>query len=147
MPVNWYASGVAWAGDDRTGPRATAFAASGPSPLGGPADLVMVAEAPRVGLGARLAGIDGPEPDRVEGRPESKVEAAGHLTALWPVASSDDRSAFVGEARGVWLWVVLWPADAALLLLEHLVVRDLRDGQSTVDLLMFGAASPRLTAP
>jgi hypothetical protein len=43
--------------------------------------------------------------------------------------------------------VVLWPADAALLLLEQLVVHDLRDSHSPADLLMFGAASARLTAP
>lgn len=48
--------GGASAGDERTGARATAVALAGPSPLGGPADLVLVAEEPGVGLGARLAG-------------------------------------------------------------------------------------------
>lgn len=144
MPVNWYGSGVAWAGDDRTGPRATAFAADGPSPLGGPAELVVVAEAPRIGVGARLAGMDGFEPERVEGLPESKVEASGHPTALWPVECPDDRAAFVGEAGGVWLWLVLWPADAATLLLEHLVLRDVRNHPSVVEALLFGADSSHL---
>lgn len=147
MPVNWYASGFAWAGDDRTGPRATAFAASGPSPLGGLAELVVAAEVPRIGVGARLAGMNGFEPDRIEGLPESKVEAAGHLTGLWPVECPDDRAGFVGEAAGVWLWVVLWPADAALLLLERLVLRDVRNDRAIVGLLMFGAASPHLGVP
>ncbi len=146
MPVNWYASGVAWAGDDRTGARAVAFAASGPSPVGGPADLVMVAEAPGVGLGARLAGLDGLDPEHIGDIAESKVEAAGHPTALWPLACPADRAAVVGEARGVWLWVVLWPANAAFLLLERIVIRDLRDEPGIVDLLAFGAHSAHLGA-
>ncbi|WP_322759636.1 DUF6758 family protein [Frankia sp. Cr2] len=144
MPVHWFASGVSWAGDDRTGPQATAFAAGGPSPLGGPAELVIVAEAPGIGLGARLAGLSGTDPERIGGRPEEKIEAAGHPTALWPVVCPPDRAAFVGEACGVWLWVVLWPADAATLLLEHLVVRDLRNAQMIASCLLFGADSVHL---
>ncbi|ABD13173.1 hypothetical protein ThrDRAFT_04480 [Frankia casuarinae] len=146
MPVHWYVSGVGWAGDERTGPRATAVAAAGPSPLGGPAEMVLVAEAPRVGLGARLAGISGPDPEPLPGVPEAKVEAAGHPTALWPLVVPPDRAAFVGEARGVWLWLVLWPADAALLLLEHLVLRDLRDDPQLGERSFFGASSQHLSA-
>jgi hypothetical protein len=145
MPVHWFVSGVGWAGDERTGARATAFAASGPSPVGGPAEAVLVAEAPGVGLGARLAGLTGPDPERLDDRPEAKVEAAGHPTPLWPLAAPSDRAAFVGEARGVWLWLVLWPADAALILLEHLVLDDLRDSPSLVARLLFGARSDYLT--
>jgi hypothetical protein len=104
----------------------------------------MVAESPGVGLGARLAGLGGTDPDDIGQIPETKVEAAGHLTALWPLSCPGDRAAVVGEARGVWLWVVLWPADAAYLLLEHIVVRDLRDDPGIVDLLEFGAHSPHL---
>lgn len=144
MPVHWYVSGVGWAGDDRTGPRATAFAAAGPSPLGGPAEMVLVAEAPRVGLGARLAGITGPDPEPSPGAPEAKVEAAGHPTAMWPLVVPPDRAAFVGEARGVWLWLVLWPADAALILLEQLVLRDLRDDPTLGQRSFFGATSAHL---
>ena len=44
----WTVSGLALAGDDRSGTRASAVALSGPSPLGGPADLVLVAEEPVV---------------------------------------------------------------------------------------------------
>jgi len=144
MPVNWYPSGIAWAGDERTGARAVALAATGPSPVGGPGDLVLVADEPGVGLGASLAGLRGPGADGVASRPEAKVEAAGHQTPLWPVASPPDRAGFVGEALGVWLWVILWPADAALLLLEDLVILDLRDAPEGADPPMFGAASPYL---
>ena len=146
MPVHWYVSGVGWAGDERTGARATALATAGPSPVGGPAEMILVAEAPRVGLGGRLAGMPCPDPERMTELPEAKVEAARHPTPLWPLSAPPDRAAFVGEARGVWMWVVLWPADAALLLLEQLVLEDLRDTPALVDRLLFGAPSTHLSA-
>jgi hypothetical protein len=33
----------------------------------------------------------------------------------------------VGEAYGVWLWLVMWPMNAAWLLAEQLELIDLRD--------------------
>lgn len=147
MP-GWTLTGLAAVGDDRTGARATAVALSGPSPLGGPADLVLVAEEPAVGLGARYAGAEGLDPGGVpEGPPEAKVEAAGHPTALWRAPSADDRVAFVGEALGVWLWAVLWPPAAELVLIEHVVLHDLRhEAHAGLDLPL-GAPSTRLGAP
>src|ERR671916_137230 len=63
LPPGWMVTGVGWAGDDRIGVRATALACSGPDPLGGgPADIVIVAEQPGVGLGNRFAGIPGTDP-------------------------------------------------------------------------------------
>ncbi|MBL7501374.1 DUF6758 family protein [Frankia nepalensis] len=147
MPVHWYVGGVGWAGDDRAGARSSALATAGPSPVGGPADMLLVAEAPGTGLGSRLAGLPGPDPEQLDALPEAKVEAAGHPTALWPVASPPDRAAFVGEAGGVWLWLLLWPADAALLLLEHLVLEDLRDRPTLAGGLLFGAPTDRLRTP
>jgi len=47
------------AGDDVSGVRATGVVTSGPNPMGGPADLMLVAEEPGVGLGARFAGVEG----------------------------------------------------------------------------------------
>ena len=144
LPVGWVVSGIAWAGDERSGARATAVACSGPSPVGGPGDLVIVAEEPGIGLGARLAGLSGTDPVPGDGPPDFKVTAAHHPTALWAQPSPDDRSAFVGEAKTVWLEVVFWPARASLLLLEHLVLADVRDGvYADVD-LVFGAPSPYL---
>lgn len=127
----WALSGLATAGDERTGHRAVAVALTGPSPLGGPADLLLVAEEPGTGLGARLAGVPGVDVmPLLETAPDAKVEAAGHPTALWRVPAEEgaatDRVALVGEAGGVWLWAVLWPPAAELVLLEHVVLRDLR---------------------
>lgn len=145
----WTATGLALVGDDRSGSCATAFALSGPSPLGGPADLVLVAEEPGIGLGAHYAGVADVDPGAVviDGPPEAKVEAAGHPTALWRAASAEDRVAFVGEALGVWLWAVLWPPAAELVLLEHVVLHDLRhEAHAGLDLPL-GAPSTRLAAP
>lgn len=143
--AGWSATGLALVGDDRSGSRATAFALSGPSPLGGPADLVLVAEEPGVGLGARYAGVADLDVAAVlAGPPEARVEAAGHPTALWRVSGTDDRVAFVGEALGVWLWAVLWPPAAELVLLEHVVLHDLRDDAHLGLDLPLGAPSTRL---
>lgn len=141
----WSVTGLAAAGDDRSPAKASLLALSGPSPLGGPADLLLIAEEPGVGLGAYYAGLDGVDPgDSASGVPDAKVEAAGHDTALWRCASAPDRAAFVGEALGVWLYAVLWPPAAELVLLEHVVLHDLRDvAHSGVD-LPFGAPCPRL---
>ena len=144
----WTLTGLGSAGDERSDACATLLALAGPSPLGGPADLLLVAEEPGVGLGARIAGIDGLDPGSfVAGSPEAKVLAAGHPTALWRCDSADDRVAFVGEASGVWLWAVLWPPAAELVLLEHVELHDLRhEAHAGLD-LPHGAPSPGCPSP
>jgi hypothetical protein len=145
LPPAWLVTGVRLAGDERGPGRAAAVAVSGPAPLGGVADLVLVAEEPGVGLGARLAGLSGPDPGPGfdSGAPSAKVEAAGRPCALWEVAGAADRSAFVGEAAGCWLWAVVWPETAGLVVHDHLEMLDLRDPGHSLD-LPFGAPSPRL---
>lgn len=141
----WTVTGAATAGDERGGARATALALSGPSPLGGPADLVLIAEEPGTGLGGRVAGTRSLDPGLVSGgAPDAKVEAAGHPTALWFVAGAEDRVAFAGEAGGVWLWAVLWPPAAELVLLEHVVLHDLRHDAHVSEDLPLGAPTHRL---
>lgn len=138
----WTLGGLGWCGDERTGATATLLALAGPSPLGGPADLLLVAEEPGIGLGARIAGLDDLDPGNiVTGAPEAKILAQGHPTPLWRSASADDRVAFVGEASGVWLWAVLWPPAAELVLMEHVDLHDLRLEPQQLPL---GAPSPRL---
>lgn len=144
MPTGWLVSGIGSAGDERTGALGTLVACSGPAPLGGAADMVLVAEQPGVGLGARFAGLAAPDPgpEITDEPPGAKVLAAGHPTPLWTLPG-EDRVCFVGAAMGQWLWTVLWPADAGLLLLEDLALHDCRDGvPESPD---FGALSPRLT--
>jgi hypothetical protein len=145
LPTGWTAGGIGACGDERTGSSATVVALAGPSPLGGPADLLLVAEEPGVGLGASLAGTQDLDPGMIGiGQPDAKVLAAGHPSPLWRCASADDRIAFVGEASGVWLWAVLWPPAAELVLIEHLDLHDLRHSNHAALVLPVGAPSPRL---
>ncbi|MFI7301639.1 DUF6758 family protein [Micromonospora aurantiaca] len=156
LPPGWTLTGVAWAGDDRAGVRATLVACAGPAPLdGGPADLIFVAEEPGVGLGSRFAGLPGPDPgpqveealtDPGPGHPErlphAKIRVGGHPTPLWLVRSETDRSAYAGEARGMWLHAIAWPASAGHLLAEEVVLHDLTEW--TPPELVYGAPSPYL---
>ncbi|WP_307800052.1 DUF6758 family protein [Micromonospora tulbaghiae] len=156
LPPGWTLTGVAWAGDDRAGVRATLVACAGPAPLdGGPADLIFVAEEPGVGLGSRYAGLPGPDPgpqveealtDPGPGHPErlphAKIRVDGHPTPLWLVRSETDRSAYAGEARGMWLHAIAWPASAGHLLAEEVVLHDLTEW--TPPELVYGAPSPYL---
>jgi hypothetical protein len=149
LPLGWMVTGVGWVGDERSGVRATVVACSGPAPLqGGPADIVLVAEEPGIGLGTRFAGIPGPDPgpylerDLATTAAHAKVKADGWPTALWAVKSAEDRSAYVGEARGLWLYAVAWPAQAGYLLAENVVLLDLVD--TVPSEMVYGAPSPYL---
>ena len=146
LPQGWLVSGFAGAGDERSGARGLAVALTGPNPLGGPADLLIVAEEPGVGLGAGLAGLPGPDPGDgfAAGQPHATIEVANHEAPLWLVESSD-AAVFAGEVAGSWLWMVLWPDTAGVMLLEPLELRDLRYPEQDLD-LPFGALSTRLPA-
>jgi hypothetical protein len=146
LPQGWLVTGFAGAGDERSGIRGSAVALSGPNPLGGPADLLIVAEEPGVGLGAGLAGLAGPDPGDgfATGQPHAIVKVANHEAPLWLV-ESDGAAVFAGEVAGSWVWVMLWPDTAGVLLMEPLTLRDLRDPEHSLD-LPFGALSPRLPA-
>jgi hypothetical protein len=147
LPHGWLCCGIGYAGDERTGARATVTGMAGPNPLGGGAELLIVAEEPGVGLGARHAGLSEPDPGAGfdAGPPHAKVFAASHPTALWSVPGADDRAVFVGEAKGQWLWAVVWPASAGVLMYEEVTLSDARDRTTLLD-LEFGTPSPRLTA-
>ena len=63
---------------------------------------------------------------------------------LWLVRDvPDDRCAYVGEALGHWLWIVLWPAPAGVLLMEHIALVDLGDPGLLLDFPV-GVLSERL---
>ncbi|MGI8531909.1 MAG: DUF6758 family protein [Geodermatophilaceae bacterium] len=140
-PPEWAVTGLALAGDVDQPARATALAATGPAPLGGMAELVLVAEEPGTGLGAGYAALAGPDPGSLPtGAPHATVRVDGHSTAMWALPTRADRCVHVGEAMGMWLWAVFWPAAAGLLLLEDLVLLDLREHLPGG--LGFGPASP-----
>jgi hypothetical protein len=144
LPPGWLVTGFAGAGDERTGAQGCAVALSGPNPMGGPGEMMLVAECPRLGLGARFAGLAGPDPGDqfAVGRPAAAVQFGHHELPLWHV-DAPERAAFVGEVMGTWLWLVLWPDTAGLMMLDPLHVRDLRDPGQELD-VPFGAPSPHL---
>lgn len=141
----WSITGLGCVGDEREPARASLLACSGPGPLGGHADLLLVAEAPGIGLGARLAGLPGPDPgtDFDAGPPDAKIEAAGHPTALWSLADANGPAVFVGEAKALWLWALVHPDSAGVLLYDSLVLRDAREGGAEAG-LEFGPLTPVL---
>lgn len=151
LPYGWLVTGFAGAGDERTGVRGTAVALSGPNPIGGPADLIVIAEEPGVGLGAGLAGLSGPDPgaEFASGPSHARVRASGHDAPLWLVEDSsvpaDSCAVFAGEVAGGWVWLVLWPDSAGLMLVESLALLDLRDTAGPLG-LPFGAQTTRLPA-
>lgn len=144
LPQGWLVTGFAVAGDERTGTRGCSVALSGPNPVGGPAEMMLISEEPGVGLGARFAGLGGPDPGAqfASGPPAAIVEFGNHEFPLWNVETPGP-AAFAGEVSGYWLWLVLWPHTAGLLMVEPMELRDLRDPGQDLD-LPFGAPSPQL---
>jgi hypothetical protein len=144
LPRGWLITGFAAAGDERSGTRGCAVALSGPNPVGGLGEMLIISEELGVGMGARFAGLAGPDPGAsfVAMAPHAFVHFSNHEFPLWHV-EAPGRAAFAGEVMGSWLWLVLWPDTAGMLLVESLSLRDLRDPGQDLD-LPFGARSPRL---
>jgi hypothetical protein len=144
LPKGWLVAGFAGAGDERTGIRASVVALAGPNPLGGPGDMLVVAEEPGTGLGAGLAGLSSVDPGDgfAAESPNASALFGNRDVPLWLV-DSPDRAVFAGEAKACWLWLVLWPETAGCLLIDPIELRDLRDPWQDLD-LPYGASSPRL---
>jgi hypothetical protein len=129
--------------------RACVLTCGGPSDLDGFVEVTVVSEEPGVGLGARCAGLVRTDPggEVGEGPAHAKVRIDGHPISLWSVLTSDadvdfDRSVFAGEAHGRWLYLVLRPASAALLLEDEWLLVDLSElGPALMD-LPFGGSPP-----
>lgn len=128
---------------------ASLLSCTGVTDQDGVVELTIVSEEPGVGLGARCAGIDHTDPGAEvgEGPPHARVAIDGATLPLWSVSTSltdlgFDRSVFAGEAHGRWLWLVLRPASAALLLRDEWVLTDLASlGPELID-VPFGGSPP-----
>ena len=125
---------------------ATVTTTVGTSDLDGEVEVTIVSEDPGVGLGARCAGTsyDDPGPQVSNGPAAIHVRAGGRSVPMWlvdavseSVGSQDplatltevesdllERAVFVGEAEGRWLWLVMKPASAALLLHDEWLLAD-----------------------
>lgn len=128
---------------------ATVTCCSGSSPLDGPVDVLVVAEEPGTGLGGRCAGLAVADPGPLlgDGPATVRVRVGSQSVPLWPVSTSDadgdlDRSVLAGEAGGRWLWMVLRPASAVLLLRDDWILGDVSDiGAPLLD-TPFGGTPP-----
>ena len=145
----WSVTDFACVGADPERASATLTCCTGTSALDGPVDVMLVTEEAGVGLGARVAGTEGPDPgaDVVAGPPAVRVRIERQTVPLWPVSTSRtdgewDRSVVAGEADGRWVWMVLRPASAVLLLRDDWILRDAaRTGPELVE-LAFGGPAP-----
>lgn len=129
--------------------RATVTTCAGSSDLDGVVEVTVVAEEAGTGLGRRVARTNHDDPgDEVGlGRPTVRVRLESKTVPLWPVSTSAsdvefDRSVFAGEAGGRWLWIILRPASAALLLRDDWILADAaRFGPHLLE-MPFGGSPP-----
>lgn len=139
--------GCVAAGGKATG---TVTTTVGTSDLDGPVEVTLVGEDPGVGLGARCALLTHDDPgDQVGRGPHAiQVRADGRPVRLWSVdATGEDdvlaRSVFAGEASGRWLWLVIRPASAALLLRDEWLLADVTGFGPEALEMPFGGERPR----
>ena len=149
MSPGWSVTDFALVGEEPGRTRATLTCCSGTSPLDGPVDVVVVTEEAGTGLGARCAGTLHEDPgDEVgDGPPTVKVRVDNQVVPLWPVSTSGlggelDRSVVAGEALGRWLWIVLRPASAILLLRDDWILRDVSGIGAPLLETPFGGGAP-----
>lgn len=129
--------------------RATVTTCAGTSDLDGVVEVIVVTEEAGIGLGRRVARThhDDPGDEVGTGRPTVRVRLGSKTVPLWPVSTSTsdvefDRSVFAGEAEGRWLWIVLRPASAALLLRDDWILADVaRFGPHLLE-MPFGGSPP-----
>jgi hypothetical protein len=148
MSPGWSVSdfGVVGEGDAR----ATLTCSSGTSALDGPVDVFVVSEESGTGLGARCAGTThlDPGPEIGVGSPAVRVRIGSQSVPLWAVSTASgsggelDRSVVAGEAHGRWLWMVLRPASAMLLLRDEWILRDVSGIGPPLVEMSFGGPAP-----
>lgn len=133
---------------DVGGARATVTGTSGTSLLDGPVDVLVVTEEPGTGLGGRVARLVSSDPAGVgEGSPVAKVRVDAASVSLWQVSTSAadgefDRMVLAGETHGRWLWMVLRPASAILLLRDEWILRDVAVSGPALVEMEFGGPAP-----
>jgi hypothetical protein len=150
MSPGWSVTDFAVVGEPAVGRVwATVTCVSGTSELDGPVDVFVVAEEPGTGLGARCASTVRSDPGKEvgEGQPTVRVRIGSQAVPLWVISTSSaderfDRSVFAGEADGRWLWLVLRPASAMLLLRDDWILRDVSSIGPPLVEMSFGGPRP-----
>jgi hypothetical protein len=155
VPPGWHLTDFGCVATPGTDATAVVTSCSGLSEPDGVVEVTVVSEEPGVGLGARVAQVTHTDPGReaVVGAAAARIRVDEATVPLWPVPTTVtelaapateesvlDRSVLVGEAGGRWLWLVLRPAPAALLLHPKWLLHDVSAlGPALVD-LPFGQA-------
>ena len=149
LPPGWQVTDFGCVGQESAEPRAAFVTCTGPSDLDGVVEVTVVTEEPGVGLGSRVAGVTHTDPGKAVGSsaPPVRLRLDVGSVPAWAVDTSDaegvlDRSVFAGESMGRWLWMVLRPASAALLLQDMGALHDVSDLGPELVTLPFGT-SPR----
>lgn len=152
MSPGWSVTDFAVVGASPETARATMTCCSGTSELDGPVDVLVISEEPGTGLGARIAGtahgdLGDPGDEVGQGPPAVRVRVDSQQVKLWPVSTSAtsgewDRFVVAGEAGGRWLWLVLRPASAILLLRDDWILRDVSAAGPELVAMPFGGPSP-----
>jgi hypothetical protein len=135
MGPGWHVSGFGVVSDGKARARATVTVCSGTSALDGPVDVLVVSEEPGTGLGNRVARLPGDTPGELgDDPPLARVRVGQVSVPMWPMSTSAapasahaaelDRFVLVGEESGRWLWMVIRPASAMLLLRDEWILRD-----------------------
>jgi hypothetical protein len=144
----WSVSDFGLVGDGRR-VHATVTCCSGSSELDGPVDVFVVTEEAGTGLGARCAATVHGDPGAEvgDGPPPVRVRIGSQSVPLWLVSTSSsdahfDRTVVAGEAAGRWLWIVLRPASAMLLLRDDWILRDASAGGPEMLEMTFGGTPP-----
>jgi Family of unknown function (DUF6758) len=123
MPPDWRVNDFGVVAVPEQKPAAAFLSFLGPTDLDGLVQMTVVTEEPGVGLAARCGGATYTDPGTEvgDGPPLARVRLEAMTVPVWPVTVSDgesalDRLVLAGEAGGRWLWLVLRPATAVLLL-------------------------------
>lgn len=145
-PPGWQVTGFACVGEEGS-PVATLACSTGMSPADGVVDVLVVSEEAGTGLGARVAGVSVTDPEVGHEPATLRLRVDQTSVAMWTVvadATEDPGSTvLLGEVQGRWLWVVVRPATAVLLLTQWRQLKDVSsDGPSLLD-LEFGGIEPR----
>ncbi|MDT0202078.1 DUF6758 family protein [Nocardioides sp. AE5] len=112
--------------------RATVSSVVGWTDEDGPIDLIVVSEEPGTGLGARIAGTVHSDPGHeiAADRAMARVRVESQAVPVWAIPTPEggegmERIVVAGEAAGRWLWLVLQPASAVMLLARDIGLVDI----------------------
>lgn len=130
--------------------RATTTSVTGPSPEDGAVELLVVVEEAGTGLGARCARTVHSDPGEeiAWASPTTRIRLGSQAIRMWPVSTAGstgdalDRSVLAGEAGGRWLWLVLRPASAVLMLTDEWILADVSGFGAQLLETPFGGSRP-----